>query len=361
MDVSIGLAFLAGLVSFLSPCVLPLVPAYIGYMGGQMTHTVAAQVAGGGNIAVRWSIASRLSTLLHGVAFVFGFTLIFVALGLATTAFLNLVGGQNVRLITNILARAGGIFVILMGLHVMGVLPQVFRRLQDSPRVIGSVGFTIAFALVVTLLILWSLGDLLIALPALAALTLWLVLGGAFSTPGAFWTRTLSSIQRALYADTRLQMTASGQQNYLSSAFLGIVFAAGWTPCIGPIYGSILTMAAAGGDVGQAGVQLMAYSFGLGIPFLAAALMMDGAKGAVRRLQQHMQTIKRISGVLLIVIGIAIASGQMQEISRDFAGRFADFSYQLEHCVLSIAEGERPISEFGVCLDSGSSSTNERS
>ena len=359
MDVSIGLAFLAGLVSFLSPCVLPLVPAYIGYMGGQMTNTVAAQVSGGGHMTVQVTLTSRLSTLLHGIAFVFGFTLIFVALGLATTAFLNLVGGQNVRLITDILARAGGVFIILMGLHVMGILPKIIGRLKDSPTIIGSVAFTLAFLLIVTLIILWALGDPLIALPALAALALWLVLGGAFSTPATFWTRTFNSIQTGLYADTRLQMTASGQQNYVSSAFLGIVFAAGWTPCIGPIYGSILTMAAAGGDVGQAGVQLMAYSFGLGIPFLIAALMMDGAKGAVRRLQRHMQTIKRVSGALLIIIGIAIATGRMQEISRDFASRFADFSYQLEHCVLSIAQGERPLGEFGLCLDSGNTETAE--
>lgn len=351
MDVTLGLAFIAGLVSFLSPCVLPLVPAYIGYMGGRVTRTVAAQVAGGGQYTTQISLLERASTFLHGMAFVGGFTIIFVSLGLATTAFLNIVGGQSIRVFTDILARVGGLFIIFMGLHMMGALPRFFRHVLAHPQQVSSPLMTLIVILAGSLLILWAFVVPWVALPFLTMFILWIVLGGGFGRPADFWTRTIQSLQRIMYADTRRQMTASGQQGYLSSLFMGIVFAAGWTPCIGPIYGSILTMAAAGGSVGQAGTQLFAYSMGLGIPFLAAALMLDGAQSFLRKLQRHMRRIELVAGILLIIIGIAVATGQMQEISRDFAQQFADFSYQLETCVLSVAQGERPLGELGVCMN----------
>jgi len=350
IDVTLGLAFLFGLISFLSPCVLPLVPAYIGYMGGRVTQTVAAQTAGGGQV-VEIGLTGRLSTLLHGVAFVLGFTVIFVALGLATTAFLNLIGGQNVRIVEQILARAGGLFIILMGLHMVGVLRTVFRRALEKPERLNNLGLTVIATIVIALIILWAIVEPLIAIPLIALFILWLAVSDAFTTPGKFWTRTITGIQNGLYADTRRQMVASGKQNFASSFFMGMVFSAGWTPCIGPIYGSILTMAATGGNVSQAGAQLVAYSLGLGIPFLLAALLLDGAQGFLRKLQRHIQTIERFAGILLIVIGIAIASGQMQILSRNFANEFADFSTRLEECALSIVQGERPIGEFNACMD----------
>ena len=110
-------------------------------------------------------------------------------------------------------------------------------------------------------------------------------------------------------------------------------------------------MAATGGNVGEAGAQLIAYSLGLGIPFLLAALLLDGAQAFLRKLQRHIRTIERFAGVLLLVIGIAIASGEMQALSRNFANEFADFSTNLEECVLSIVQGERPIGEFNNCMD----------
>jgi cytochrome c biogenesis protein CcdA len=182
-------------------------------------------------------------------------------------------------------------------------------------------------------------------------LALWLILGGGFTHPGMFWTQAVQRFQTLMYADTRRRMTASGQQSYGSSLFMGVVFAAGWTPCIGPIYGSILTMAAAGGSISQAGTQLFAYSMGLGIPFLLAALMLDSAQTILRRLQRHMQTIEKFAGVLLIVVGLGVASGRMQEFSRDFAQQFADFSYRLEECVLSAAQGELPLSGVIPCVN----------
>ncbi|MCC6612150.1 MAG: cytochrome c biogenesis protein CcdA [Anaerolineae bacterium] len=351
IDVTLGLAFLFGLISFLSPCVLPLVPAYIGYMGGRVTQTVAAQTAGGGQVVTEIGLTGRLSTLMHGVAFVLGFTVIFVALGLATTAFLTLIGGQNVRIVEQILARAGGLFIILMGLHMLGALRNLFRRALERPDRLNNLGLTIGAAIVIALVILWAFVEPLIAIPLIALFILWLAVSNAFTAPGEFWTRTITSIQNGLYADTRRQMVASGKQNFASSFFMGMVFSAGWTPCIGPIYGSILTMAATGGNVSQAGAQLFAYSLGLGIPFLLAALLLDGAQAFLRKMQRHIRTIERFAGALLLIIGIAIASGQMQILSRNFANEFADFSTHLEECALSIVQGERPLGEFNACMD----------
>lgn len=350
MDITLGIAFLGGLLSFLSPCVLPLVPAYIAYLGGTVTQTVAAQAAGGAQITTStWS--QRLTTLTHGILFVAGFTLVFVAIGLATTAFLQLVGGANIRLITNILGRVGGIFLVFLGLHVMGAIPHLFRRLLAAPTLLGSIVTTLAISATMSALILWAFIDLRFALPVLAILVLWLVLGGAFTQPARFWTSTLNAINNALYADTRRDMNPHRQEGLASSFFMGVVFSAGWTPCIGPIYGGILTLAATQGDVGIASTQLLAYSLGLGVPFLLAALMLDGARGILRRLYPYMPIVKTITGVLLIIIGIAVASGRMQDLSRDFAQQFADFSYRLETCTLAIVQEGQPLASFVPCME----------
>jgi cytochrome c-type biogenesis protein len=350
MEVSYWLAFIAGLVSFLSPCVLPLVPAYIGYMGGRVTHTVAAQ-AGGATVALRPSAGARFSTLLHGLAFVAGFTFVFVVFGLLTTAFIRQIGGSNIALVRDVIGRVGGLLIIFFGLHFMGVIPSLANRLLANTRLINSVLFSLGFAAVVVLLVLWAFVDWLIGLPVAALIVVWMFLSGAFSTPQAFWTKTITAMQRALYADTRRQMVASGQQSYSSSAIMGVIFSAGWTPCIGPIYGSILTLAASGGDVGQAGSLLVAYSLGLGIPFLLTALLLDGAQGILRRLQRSLRTIELVSGSFLVLIGVLVASGQLQSLSQNFANQFADFSYNLEQCAEQVATGELSLGQFVPCVN----------
>jgi cytochrome c-type biogenesis protein len=342
------IALIGGLVSFLSPCVLPLVPAYIGYMGGRVTNTVAAQT-GAGVIAAPTTI-SRISTFLHGVTFVIGFTFVFVVIGLLTTAFFQQVGGQNVAIARDIIGRVGGVVIIFFGLHFMGVLPAVFARLLNS-SLSASILSVLIFTLFAAGLLIWALIDPLLSFPGIALLALWLILGGAFTNPHAFWTRTFNGVQNTLYADTRRQMVAKGEQSYASSALMGVVFAAGWTPCIGPIYGSILTLAAAGSDISGAAAQMIAYSLGLGIPFLLAALLLDSAQAILRRLQRHLQTIKLISGVFLVVIGILIASGRLQLLSQNFATQFADFSYRLEGCAEQWTLGEISLGEIGACMD----------
>lgn len=362
-NLTLGLAFIAGLVSFISPCVLPLVPAYIGYMGGRVTNTVSAQMTGGGQLAARPALSARFTTVMHGLAFVAGFTFVFVAIGLFSTAFVQQVGGQNINLVTGIIGRIGGVVIIFFGLHFMGALSRMFAHLTANPRLLENPLFSPALALAGAALILWGFtGTLLpsltttfvttagettsihwptvIALAALAAFLLWLVLGGAFTQSGAFWKRTLNTLEQALYTDTRRQMTASGSQGLSGSAIMGVVFSAGWTPCIGPVYGAVLTLAANTGDVVRAGPMLAAYSLGLGIPFLLTALLLDSAQGALRRIQRHMHRIELASGILLIVIGLMVASGTLQTLSQYLSTEFAEVSIQVEQSVIGALTGE---------------------
>jgi cytochrome c biogenesis protein CcdA/peroxiredoxin len=358
-NITLGLAFVAGFISFISPCVLPLVPAYIGYMGGRVTNTVAAQVAVGrsGQTALHSSTNARFTTALHGVAFVAGFTFVFVTIGLLTTAFVREIGGQNVLMTTAIIGRLGGILIIFFGLHVMGVLPSIFNRIMVNKHDLGSPFITLALALVGSIIILWGFtGTLLpmlsktiattageeivtqwptiIGLVTLTIYWLWLALDGAFTQPEMFWSKVILSVQAGLYTDTRKQITARNGQGYASSAIMGVVFSAGWTPCIGPVYGAVLTLAANTGDVGHAAPLLATYSLGLGVPFILTSLLLDSAQGVLRKLQHHMHTIEIVSGLFLILIGFLVATGTLQNLSQALAGQFADVSINLEESVI---------------------------
>lgn len=368
VNVTIGLAFLAGLVSFISPCVLPLVPAYIGYMSGRMTTTVASasvgsQVAvkmdGTAAMALHPTVAMRFSTFLHGVAFVIGFTLVFVIVGVVFSAFV-----QNV---SAIIARLGGVMIIFFGLHFMGVMPSIFRRVRAIESRAVHYALSIGLAVMGSAILLWGItGTVNIAEPILWELWPWMpivalilvvtlltlmFLGGAFTQPGLFLTKLTNTIDQALYADTRRDMgEMAGNRGLAGSLLMGVVFSAGWTPCIGPIYGSILNMSAVYGDVAQAVPFLVAYSLGLGMPFLLAALALDGAQGAVRRLSRHMRTIKVASGALLVFIGVLVASGEMQSLTAELGVRFADFSYRIEQCVTGWGEGTVYFNQLGDCV-----------
>lgn len=351
MTLTLGVALLAGLVSFLSPCVFPLVPAYIGYMSGRVSRTVSAQIAGGA--AARVTLLQRVSTLAHGVLFVLGFTLVFVVFGLLTTAFIRQVGGQNLALARDVIARVGGLLIIFFGLQFMGVLPALIGRVQARGWS-GRALFSLLALVVMIVLALWALVDWLLAVPVIAVLMTWFAIGGAFTRPAAFWERVFGALQRMLYADTRRQMAAGRGQNFASSLVMGVIFAAGWTPCIGPIYGSILTLAATGGDVGQAAGLMVAYSLGLGIPFLLCALLLDGAQGVLRRMRRAIRYVERVSGIFMVVIGLLVASGRLQMLSQNFATQFADLSYRLEECALQLSNGEIGLGEFPGCVNGDS-------
>ncbi len=353
-NVTIGLALVAGLLSFISPCVLPLVPAYIGYMGGRLTHQVSRQNAASAPPTI--SLGMRLQMLMHGVAFVSGFTLIFVLIGLLTTA-LSSVAGQYVGAFTQALGRVGGIVIIFFGLQFMGVMPRFFNWLRGKNRapLLDSRLFSLAVAFAASALIYWALlEEAVLALPVIAALLLGMFVGEAFTQPARFWMALMDRLQGALYSDTRADISG-GREGLAGSAFMGMVFSAGWTPCIGPLLGTILTVAATAGatsgDIAQGMLLLAAYSVGLGIPFLITAMLMDGARGVLRRLQRHMRKIELFSGCLMILIGLLVASGRLQSLSQTFSrGEFADFTFRVEECGLGVFEGDLHLSHLGDCL-----------
>jgi cytochrome c biogenesis protein CcdA/peroxiredoxin len=359
-NVTLGLAFTVGVISFISPCVLPLVPAYIGYMGGRITQQVTHPADPG--TQRRMTFRQRFETVTHGLFFVLGFTLFFVVFGLLTTAAVSSLTSLGVTEaeVRDGIARIGGSAVVLFGLHIMGILNRVLSwllkqaaRLDRSPygnlisALIGVVLIGVIYwlfveswflTLVVILLLLQIFHDALKA-----------------DTPGQFWSRIIMRTQYALYADTRRQSQPKNQYGYLGSMFMGVVFSAGWTPCIGPTYGTVLTLASSGHSISRAGALLAAYSLGLGIPFLLTALALDQAQGTLRRLQKNMRTIEAVSGTFLVLIGVLVFSGQLQRLSTIGSGQgsFGDLSLNLENCWVGAVEGRVHWSNFPRCLDDG--------
>ncbi len=250
-NISFGLAFLVGIISFLSPCVLPLVPAYVGYLGGRLTNRVATQVmvGAGGQAAVQPTGRTRFNIVLHGVFFVLGFTFVFVTIGLLSTAFVQQIGGRNINLVTGIIGRFGGVLIIFFGLHFMGVLPRFFKRLLANTALLANPLVSVGMALAGSAFLLWGITatiipalynnmqttagtvtqlnwPTLIALVLVVVYLLWLFLGGAFTQPSHFWSAVIIRLQNVLYTDTRRQMTTRGE-GYAGSALMGVIFLGG--------------------------------------------------------------------------------------------------------------------------------------
>lgn len=235
MNVTVGLAFLAGLASFLSPCVFSLVPAYVGYLSGRA-------VAGTGSLE-----SNRWETFTHGLAFVLGFSVVFVVLGVAV----SFIGGFLYDL-RDILAKVGGLVVIVFGLHMTGILRIPF-----------------------------------------------------------------------LEYDLRPETKMDANRSYLSSALMGVFFSAGWSPCVGPVLGAILTMAFQGGSVSDGVKLLSAYSAGLAIPFLLAALGIGWVTVSLRKHRKAMHYVEIVMGVILIIVGLMLFFGVFNLLAR--FGLFVDF------------------------------------
>ena len=218
-----AIAFSAGVLSFLSPCVLPLVPSYVTFITGMSVEDLRH---------------TRREALLHAMAFVCGFSLIFLALGAGATAF-----GQVMIRYRDVISRAGGVLIIVFGLHLLGAF---------------SLGF--------------------------------------------------------LARDTRVHL-ANKPLGYLGTLVVGIAFGAGWSPCIGPILGAILTLAANEGDLGRGMALLGAYSLGLAVPFLAAALAVDRFLAVFARVRHRMVWVNRTAGVLLVLVGVLLATNRFTMLS----------------------------------------------
>jgi len=224
---SMGTAFIAGLASFLSPCVLPLVPAYVGYLGGRTAFEGEEEEPS------RWSVFS------HGLAFVIGFSLVFILLGIATSAL-----GSVLNMVKNTLEKVGGIIVVIFGLHMTGIWRIPF-----------------------------------------------------------------------LQYDTRNQSQPDKSKGYLSSLLMGIFFSAGWSPCVGPVLGAILTLSLSGGSILTGGTLLAAYSAGLAIPFLIAALGVGWVTTVIRKYGKAMHYVEITMGIILIIVGSLLFFGLFERLT----------------------------------------------
>jgi len=342
-QISLGLAFVAGLLSFLSPCVLPLVPAYIGYLGGRMT---AAPVSGSAKIK-GLPLLERMELVAHGLAFVAGFTTIFVLFFTVVEVLFKATGPA----LEGIIVRLGGVLIILFGLHSLGVIPWLFKWLRKTPAVLNTPLLTILTIIGLILLIPWAIGwtwitGILIALPILG-----LLVAGAFTQPGVFWVKALDQFDEWFYADTRADLTQAKRGSLIGSYTMGVIFAAGWTPCIGPMLGSIMAMATQSTRLVESIVTMLAYSVGLGLPFLLAALLLEPMQAVLRRIQRSMRVIKFVSGVLMVVIGVLVARGDLAALSQGLGNQFASFSIFLEECGTGVVAGDVSLGQFGGCME----------
>jgi cytochrome c-type biogenesis protein len=269
-NLSILVAIGAGLISFLSPCVLPLVPAYL----GQLTAVSVAGRAPG-------SAPSRWLALGHAATYVAGFGVIFTLLGVTAT----FAGGGLFRVLPQ-LRQIGGIVLIVMGLGLAGILR--IAVLDRAWRPLQAGGAT-----------------------ALATTTGTVAFGSPRPDGGA-----ASRLDRL---GGRLVGRRGG---YAASFGLGAIFAIGWTPCIGIILGGILTMASAETTVLQGGILLLAYTLGLGVPFLVLGLLYDRAPAVLRPLTRHGRAVSRIGGLLVVAIGVAMLMDWLILLPRffNFAG-----------------------------------------
>jgi cytochrome c-type biogenesis protein len=233
VTLGIIVAFMAGLLSFLSPCVLPLVPSYIGFLTGMTLGEMADR---------------RRTALIHALLFVAGFSLVFMLLGASATAL-----GRALNHYQLWLQRVGGALIILFGLFCLGAFKAGF--LSQERRV-------------------------------------------------------------------HLERKPLG---YLGSALVGMAFAAGWTPCIGPVLGGILGLAAASSDVSRGMLLLGVYSAGLAVPFLIAAVALESFLEWFQRFRGYLPWVMRASGVLLIVVGLLLVTGEFTRLAGWLQGLTPDF------------------------------------
>ena len=286
MGVSIFAAFVAGLVSFLSPCVLPLVPGYISMLSGI------------GVEQLKEGQTPRAGLLTSALAFVLGFSIVFITFGASASA----VGSFLVRN-RSLLAPLAGALIILFGLHLVGWLSKISLR----------AGFVIGIILV-------AVGVAFSVRPGIAGHTLKAV--HFYSVAIIFLLGP--AMTRWLNRDVHFR-NLGGQPGIISGFLMGFAFAFGWTPCIGPILAGVLAIAATRETIGEGVFLLACYSAGLAIPFLVTALGIGGFLKFYQRFRRHLHTVEVFSGVLLLIVGALIYSNKFTWLSGKltFLNRFS--------------------------------------
>ncbi len=258
-NLTILVAFAAGLLSFLSPCVLPLVPAYI----GQLTAVAVADASRTGGTAAPGPAfqPSRWSAFRHALAYVAGFGAVFTLLGVTATF-----AAAGLSPWMPVLRQVGGVILVLLGLNLAGILriPSLDRN--------------------------WRPLDA----------------GASASVAATTGSMSLAPAGGPGLGDRLGGRLVSSRGGWLASFGLGAIFAIGWTPCVGVILGGILGLASSSSTVAQGGILLLAYTAGLGLPFLAIALVYDRAPAILRPLVRHGRAVAVVGGLLVVAIGLAM-------------------------------------------------------
>lgn len=226
-QVGIVAALIAGVVSFLSPCVLPLIPGYLSFITGMSTTELAEKNRPLGTV------------LIPALLFVLGFTIVFVAFGASASVL-----GTFLSAYRSVVEKVAGLLVIAFGVLMLGIIK-----------------------------VPW------------------------------------------LYGEARFDLEKSRSFGRGASLVMGMAFAAGWSPCVGPVLGSILALAGSSGSVGRGALLLLVYSAGLGVPFIAVALVFGRIRGLLRWLTRHSLVINRISGSIMIAIGVLIFFGRLEALA----------------------------------------------
>lgn len=282
-SVSIGLAFLAGVLSFVSPCVLPLFPSYISYLTG-LTYE---DIKGGGD-----QRGVRTLILLNSVFFILGFTFVFVALGASVSYLGNLLFSyqDGIRI-------AGGILITMFGLYI-GDRALEFRlqsMLMNLPFMIGAgtAGLVLSAGVYGSNFGMPTLGGVLLAI-------------GLYVTAALYFP--------AMSQEKRYSMT-SKPAGWAGSFLVGVTFAAGWTPCVGPILGSILLYAGTKENATQGVVLLASYSLGLGVPFLLSGLGVGYFFRFYQSFRRYFRAVELGSSAMLLTVGLLLISNYLSVIS----------------------------------------------
>lgn len=264
-DVPLAAAFLAGLVSFLSPCVLPLVPGYISMLSGI------------GMEQLRQGEQPRASLFASALSFVIGFSVVFISFGASASAV-----GSFLRQNRGFLAPIAGALIVLFGLHLLGLLVKLGVR---AGLVLGA----LLVALGIVSLVLHA--PLFLGLGAVHFISLSLV--GFFGPAMGRW----------LNRDVHIRSSTSKQPGMISGFLLGFAFAFGWTPCIGPILATVLALAAASDTVARGVLLLAVYSAGLAVPFLLTAVGLGQFLRFYQKFRRYLHAVELFSGALLLFVG----------------------------------------------------------
>ena len=222
MNMEYLLLFLEGIITFISPCILPLLPLYISYFAGENE---------------KYTRGSKSSALINSLGFVLAFTIVFTLLGTFAGTFGNFIKGQS-----NLINIIGGLVVVIFGINYIGIIKIPF-------------------------------------------------------------------LERSLKMNHEIR-----NLKFLSSMIFGIIFAIGWTPCVGTFLGAALMIAVNSQDILKGTLMLLTYSIGLGIPFIICAILIDSLKGTFNSIKRNYKVINMISGVILVIIGISIMTGYLNKI-----------------------------------------------